>query len=86
MASAELLAALSGFFGALLTLGLPLVRHLYRQDKHVTRVLRLLEGDEEVEGDGVLPRLRDVEETTAEHRVAIRRSDAIQLNNDSKSS
>lgn len=68
--SAELL-------GLLVALGVPLVGFLYRVDRRAGKAVRLLTGEEEVEGDGVLPRLRDVEEKTDRHESVLRREGAL---------
>lgn len=72
MVSGTVLGALAGFLSALVVLGLPLVSWLYRIDRRTTRSLRLLTGADEVEGDGVIPRLRRIERKAAEHRQALR--------------
>lgn len=73
------LGALAGFFGALVALGVPLVAFLYRVDKRAGKAVRLLTGDDEIEGDGVIPRLRDVEETTETVEMALEESEHIDI-------
>ena len=82
MVSGAVLGAIAGFFGALVTLGIPLAVFLRRMDSRVRRLLRLVTGDEEVEGDGILARLRRVERMVTEHRRTIKRHDSIRLQND----
>lgn len=67
------LGALSGFFGALVTLGIPLLGFLYQTNKQASKAVRLLTGEEEVDGDGVLPRLAAVEERTERVEQALDR-------------
>lgn len=71
MVDAGLLGALAGFLGALVTLGIPLGKVLVDTRSTAQRAVRLLTGEEDVEGDGVLPRLRDVEVRTVENRAAL---------------
>jgi hypothetical protein len=75
MVEPGLLGALAGFLGALVTLGLPVGKVLLETRRDAREAVRLLTGEEEVEGDGVLPRLRDVEVRSVEHRLALRHSD-----------
>lgn len=75
MPSSAVIGGLVGFIGALLTIGVPLVGFIYRTNNHATRAVRLLTGAEEIEGDGVIPRLRDVEERSTVNRVALADSD-----------
>jgi uncharacterized SAM-binding protein YcdF (DUF218 family) len=74
-----ILGAVAGFFGALVALGVPLGKFLYdtRQDAH--KAVRLLTGEEETEDDGVIPRLRTVEQIAQEHRRAIERAGEIEI-------
>lgn len=72
------LGALVGFFSAMVVLGIPLMGFLYRVDKRARRAVRLLTGHEEVENDGVLPRLRDVEETTDSLEETVVQADGIE--------
>ena len=69
------LGAVAGFVGAVVTVGIPLVTYLYRVDGHAKKAVRILTGEEEVEQDGVLPRLRRVEKRSIEHRLALRETD-----------
>jgi hypothetical protein len=55
------LGALAGFFGALVPIGIGVVAFGLRLDRRTRKAVRLLTGHEEVEDDGVLPRLREVE-------------------------
>lgn len=71
MVSAGVLGALAGFAGALVALGIPLLGFLYRVDRRAGKAVRLLTGDDEVEGDGVIPRLRTVEEQTDRHEQVL---------------
>jgi hypothetical protein len=75
MVSAGLLGALAGFLGALVALGIPVGKVLLETRRDAREAVRLLTGEEEVEGDGVLPRLRDVEVRGVEHRLALRNRD-----------
>lgn len=79
MVSGTVLGALAGFLTALITLGLPLAGWLYRLDRHTTRSLRLLTGSDEVEGDGVIPRLRRIERKAAQHRAALRKTEGVEI-------
>lgn len=64
MVSPGVLGAIAGFATALVTLGAPMVAYLYRIDRRAGKAVRLLTGAEEIEDDGVLSRLRSVEERT----------------------
>ena len=55
------LGAIAGFFGALVVLGIPLAGFLLRLDRRVGKALVLLLGQDDVDGDGLLARLRGVE-------------------------
>lgn len=66
-----ILGALAGFFGALVTLGIPLCGFLLRLDRRVGKALALLVGKEDVDGDGVLARLRAVEQAVARIEAAL---------------
>lgn len=77
MVSGAMLGAIAGFFTALIAVGIPLAGFLLRLDRHVRTALRLLTGHEEIEGDGVLPRLKDVEEQSARNRRLLRESEAV---------
>ncbi|WP_459194721.1 hypothetical protein [Halosimplex sp. J119] len=77
MASAALLGALAGFFSALVTLGIPIAAYLRRVDRHAKKAVRLLTGEEEVDGDGVLPRLDEVEDRTRTHERALRQEELL---------
>jgi len=79
MVSGTVLGALAGFLSALVVLGLPLVSWLYRIDRRTTRSLRLLTGAEGIEGDGVIPRLRRMEQKAAEHRQALRDAEHVTI-------
>jgi hypothetical protein len=79
MVSGTVLGALAGFLTAMVTLGLPLATWLYRIDRQTTRALRLLTGADEVEGDGVIPRLRRIERKAAEHRQALRDANSVEI-------
>lgn len=74
MLSASALGVVVGFIGAILTLGIPLGKVLADTRRDARQAVRLLTGEEEIEGDGVLPRLRDVELRSVEHRLALRDS------------
>jgi len=78
------LGALGGFFGALVMLGIPLLGFLLRLHTNVQQVLALVEGRDAVEGDGVLDRLRSVEERLA--RVEISVAEAPNVEYDQSSS
>lgn len=71
------LGALVGFFGALVALGVPLLGFLLRLDRQTRRVHHLLTGHEEMDNDGVLPRLRELEERLAAVEVAASESSSI---------
>lgn len=71
------LGALAGFLSALVTLGIPIVGYLYRVDSHAKKAVRLLTGEEEMEGDGVIPRLSQVETYTDRHERALREEDIL---------
>jgi hypothetical protein len=79
MVQPGVLGPLAGFFGAMVTLGIPLVAFLYRMDQRSKEALRLLTGEDEVEHDGVIPRLRAVEQRSVENRMALRRHDPIDV-------
>ena len=64
------LGALVGFFGALVALGVPLLGFLLRLDRQTRRLAGLLTGHEEMEDDGVLPRLREFEARLASLEIA----------------
>jgi hypothetical protein len=72
------LGALSGFFGALVTLGIPIGAFALRLDRQTRRVERLLTGHEDVEDDGVLPRLREVEGDVQTVETALAEADGIE--------
>lgn len=71
MDSGTLLTALLGFLGALVTIAPTVGLWAYRASKRGGKACRLLTGEEEFEGDGVIPRLRRVEETTDRHERAL---------------
>lgn len=77
--NSAVLGALGGFFGALITLGVPLAAFLYRIDRRARKAVRLLTGSEEVEQDGVLPRLRRVEAITETVVLALDDADAVEF-------
>jgi len=79
MVSGTMLGALAGFFGALVTLGIPMAAFLYRVDRHAQMAVRLLTGMDEVDGDGVIPRLSEVERQARKHERALRREEALPL-------
>jgi len=64
--SGAVLSALAGFAGALVVLGIPMVAWGYRVDRNARKAVRLLTGEDEMEGDGVLPRLAEVEDVADE--------------------
>jgi len=72
------LGALAGFFGALVTLGVPLAAFGLRVDRRTRKAVRLLTGHEEVEDDGVLPRLREVENDVTDIEATLEEADAIE--------
>jgi|GEM_PF-5224784 len=74
------LGALGGFFGALVMLGVPLLGFLLRLHSNVQKVLALVEGREAVDGDGVLDRLREVEERLRHVEAAVGRAAGIEYN------
>ncbi|MEZ3115401.1 hypothetical protein RYH80_05650 [Halobaculum sp. MBLA0147] len=65
------LGAIAGFLGALVTIAIPVAKALLDTRRDAHKAVRLLTGEEEVEGDGVIPRLRRVERRTEEHRTAL---------------
>jgi len=79
MVSGTVLGAIAGYLGAVVTVGLPLATWFYRIDKRQTRMFRLLTGSEELEGDGVIPRLRRIERKAAEHRQALRDASDVEI-------
>lgn len=79
MVSGTVLGALAGFFGALIALGVPMAAFLYRVDQHARTAVRLLTGEDEMEDDGVIPRLSHVEDQARRHERALRREDALPL-------
>jgi len=79
MVSGTVLGVIVGLLGALATLGVPLAAFLYRLDKRARRSVRLLTGEDEVDGDGVIPRLSDVEDQARRHERALRHEDALPL-------
>jgi len=66
-----LLTALVGFLSALVPIALTIGRWAYRASKRGGKAVRLLTGEEEFEGDGVIPRLRNVEERSDRHEAAL---------------
>jgi len=72
-----LLGALGGFFGALVALGIPLLGFLLRLYSDVQKVLGIVTGRDEVDGDGVLARLREVEERLARVEVSVAESPSV---------
>jgi hypothetical protein len=79
MISGATLGALTGFLGAIVTMGVPLAAFLYRVDRHAMKAVRLLTGEEEIEDDGVLPRLDDVEDQTTRHERVLQEEDMLPL-------
>jgi len=73
----DLLSVVAGFLGALIPLGLTVGRWTWRSAKRGGKAVRLLRGEEEFEGDGVIPRLRDVEEQAKRHETALAREGAL---------
>jgi len=65
------LGALAGFFSALVVLGIPLLGFLLRLNNRVNTVLAIVTGRDEVDGDGMLARLREIEERIARVEVAV---------------
>ncbi len=59
--------------GAVAAFAVPLLGFLYRVDRRAGKAVRLLTGEEEVEGDGVIPRLREVEEQADANTDALER-------------
>lgn len=72
-----LLGALGGFFTALVALGIPLLGFLLRLDRRVGKALSLLIGRDDVEGDGLLARLRNVEERLARVEMSVAESPSV---------
>jgi hypothetical protein len=75
MVSPGTFGAIAGFVGALVTLGIPVGKVILDTRRDAREAVRLLTGEEEIEGDGVLPRLRDVEVRSVENRLALQHSD-----------
>jgi hypothetical protein len=73
-----LLGGLAGFFGALVALGVPLLGFLLRLHSNVQQVLGLVEVRDAVEGDGVLARLRDVEERVGRIETGLAEASGIE--------
>ena len=69
----------AGLLGALAAVAVPLLGFLYRVDRRAGKAVRLLTGEEEVEGDGVIPRLTDFERRTDTHERALRNEEALPL-------
>lgn len=79
MVDATVLAAFAGFFGALVTLGIPLLGFLLRLDRRVGRALDLLLGKDDVDGDGILARLRHAEASLDSIETSLREAEAIEF-------
>jgi len=60
------LGAIGGFLSALIALVLPMLRYLQRIDNRAAKAVRLLTGAEEIEDDGLIARVRRIEEETNE--------------------
>lgn len=71
------LGALAGFFGALVPIGIGVVAFGLRLDRRTRKAVRLLTGHEEVEDDGVLPRLREVEDEVENIEATLDAADGI---------
>jgi hypothetical protein len=71
------LGALVGFFGALVALGIPLLGFLLQLYSDVQTVLGIVTGRDEVDGDGVLARLREIEERLARVEVSVAESPSV---------
>ena len=65
------LGALAGFFGAMVTIGVPLLGFLLKLYGDLQDVLAVVEGRDAVEGDGMLARLREVEDRLARVEVSV---------------
>lgn len=74
----------AGTLGAIAAVAVPLLGFLYRVDRRAGKAVRLLTGEEEVEDDGVLPRLRDVEEQTERHESVLAREGALRADGGSE--
>lgn len=66
-----ILGAVAGFFGAMITLGIPLSKFAIETRNEAHKAVRLLTGEDETEGDGVIPRLRQLEHETKQHREVL---------------
>lgn len=75
MVAPGVLGAIAGFLGALLVVGVPVGKVLMDTRRDAQRAVRLLTGEEAIEADGVLPRLRYIELVAVEHRLALKQSD-----------
>jgi len=71
------LGGLVGFFGALVALGIPLLGFLLRLYSDVQTVLGIVTGRDEMDGDGVLARLRETEERLARVEVSVAESPSV---------
>jgi hypothetical protein len=66
-----ILGAAAGFASAAVALGIPIVKFAWDTRSEASKAVRLLTGEDETEGDGVIPRLRQLEEETEQQRQAM---------------
>ena len=71
MVSAEVLSAIAGFAGSLVAIGTPAAKVALDTRRDARKAVRLLTGHEETTGDGVIPRLRAVEEAIEREDIEI---------------
>jgi hypothetical protein len=71
MISPGVIGAIAGFLAALATIGVPLLKILYETRRKSERCVRLLEGDDEIDGDGLIPRVRSVERAVRENAKTV---------------
>lgn len=74
----DVFSVVAGFLGALIPLGLTVGRWAYRAAQRGGKSVRLLTGEDEFEGDGVIPRLRRVEQRSSRHERALVREGTLQ--------